>query len=114
MLWSPMRAIILTLVNLFWSESMKDPTNLNLEKEFYLVLAATLDLQYGNILLATSTKSQLQALRDIDVPFFTNNTDLVKTCIWGSKCDRLQEIIGDLGKTFSFIQSFLLIKCCRC
>ena len=69
-------------------------------------LAATLNLQYGNILLATSTKSQLQTVRDNDVPFFTNNTDLVKTCILDSECDRLQDVIGDLGKLFKVFVRF--------
>ena len=74
---------------------------MTLAKAFYIDFATALNLQYGNILLATSTKSQLQALRNIDVPFFTNNTDLVKACLSDSKCDRLQDIIGDLGKTIS-------------
>ena len=64
-------------------------------------LATTLNLQYGNVLLATSTKSQLQAVRDIDGPFFTNNTDMVKTCTLDSKCDRLQDVIEDLGNELS-------------
>ena len=95
------RTIIQSYANLFHSGVLKGTTSIPLAKEFYMDLAANLNLQYGNILLATSTKSQLQALRNIDVPFFTNNTDLVKTCIWDSKCDQLQHIIGDLGKTFS-------------
>ena len=100
------RTIIQSYVNLFHSRVLKGTTSITLAKAFYMDLAATLNLQYGNILLATSTKSQLQAVRDIDGPFFSNYTDLVKTCIWDSKCDSLQEIIGDLGKTLSFIQSF--------
>ena len=64
-------------------------------------LAATLNLQYGNILLATSTKSQLQAVRDKDGPFFTNNIDLAKKCIWESKCRRLQDVIEDIGNELS-------------
>ena len=108
------RTITQSYTNLFHSGVLKGTTSITLAKVFYMDLAATLNLQYGNILLATSTKSQLQVLRDTDGPFFTNNTDLVKTCMWDSKCDSLQEIIGDLGKTLSFIQSILLIKCCRC
>ena len=109
------RTLIQSYTNLFHSGVLKGTTSITLAKAFYMDLAATLNLQYGNILLATSTKSQLQAVRDIDGPFFTNNTDMVKTCIWDSKCDRLQEIIRDLGKTFSFnYPIFSPIKCCRC
>ena len=66
-------------------------------KEFYGALAKTLDLQYGNILLATSTKAQLQAVIDNDWPFFTNNTDLVKSCLLDSKCSSIKDIIQNLG-----------------
>ena len=96
------RTIIQSYVNLFHSGVLKGTTSITLAKAFYMDLAATLNLQYGNILLATSTKSQLQTVRDNDVPFFTNNTDLVKTCISDSKCDRLQEIMGNLGKTLLY------------
>ena len=91
------RTIIQTLDNHFRSENIPDPTTLNLVKDFYFVLASTLDLQYGNILLATSTKSQLQEVIDKDWPFFTNNTDLVKTCIRYSDCDSIQNILQKLG-----------------
>ena len=90
------RTTIQSYTNLFHSGVLKGTTIVDLAKAFYMNLATTLNLQYGNILLATSTKSQLQAVRDIDGPFFTNNTDLVKACIWDSKCDRLQDVI-DLG-----------------
>ena len=65
-------------------------------------LVTTLNLQYGDILLSTSTKSQLQDLIENDGPFFANNTDLVKTCIFDSQCDGVQDIIVDLGKTLTF------------
>ena len=66
-------------------------------KVFFHVLAKTLDLQYGNILLATSSKPQLQAVIDNDWPFFTNNTDLVKDCLSDSECESIQNIIRDQG-----------------
>ena len=91
------RTIIQTLVNIFRFESIKDTTTLNLVREFYFVLASTLDLQYGNILLATSTKSQIQEVIDKDWPFFTNKTDLVKACIKDSDCDSIQNIVQKLG-----------------
>ena len=95
------RTIIQSYANLFHSGVLKGTTSITLAKAFYMDLAATLDLEYGNTLLATSTKSQLQAVRDIDGPFFTNNTDLVKNCVLDSKCDRLQDIIKEMGKMFS-------------
>ena len=91
------RTIIQSIVNLFLSGSIKDRTSLSLAKEFYVVLASTLNLQFGNILLATSTRSQLQTMIDNDWPFFTNYTGLVKTCLKDSDCDGVRGIIQKLG-----------------
>ena len=91
--------IIQTFVNLFRSKDVKDVTSFGLAKEFYLVLASTLKLQYGNILLATSTKAQIQSVIDNDWPFFTNNTDLVKSCLRGLGCNKLQDAIQNLSTT---------------
>ena len=74
--------------------------------EFYMELAATLNLQYWNILLATSTKSQLQAVKDNGGPFFNNYTDVVMDPKW----DRPQEIIGDQGKFLSSMYYLLWLN----
>ena len=89
--------IIQTFVNLFRSKDLEDLTSFGLAKEFYLVLASTLQLQYGNILLATSPKSQIQSVIDNDWPFFTNSTDLVKSCLKGLGCNKLQDVIQNLS-----------------
>ena len=66
-------------------------------KEFYGVMANTFGLQYGNIMVATSTKSQLQAVIDNDWPFFGNNTEMVQSCLKDSKCGGIKDIIDSLG-----------------
>ena len=72
--------------------------SLTLAKEFYLFLADTLQLQYGMVLLATGSKSQLQTVLDNDWPFFANFTEMVETCMEeNSQCDRLQDIFQMLG-----------------
>ena len=91
------RTIMQTFVNLFRSNNITDVTSFSLAKEFYFVLASTLQLQYGNILLATASKSEIQSVIDNDWPFFTNSTDLVKTCLEDLGCDKLQEFIRNLG-----------------
>ena len=85
------------MVNLFQSRILKDKVIFGLAKEFYLVLASTLQLEYGNVLLATSTKSQIQAMIDDDLPFFTNNTEMVKTCLNDLDCDSTQDILQQIG-----------------
>ena len=94
------RTVIQTIVNLFHSGVMKkDMTSFALAKQFYLVLAKTLQLQYGKILLATGSISQLETVIDNDWPFFANSTEMLKTCLEeeDSRCDRLQDIFQMLG-----------------
>ena len=92
------RTIIQTFVNLLQSGAIMDEITLTLTRQFYKVLADTLDLQYGNILIATSTTAQMQAVLNNKWPFFTNYTDLVKKCLQESKCVTLHNVFRSLGK----------------
>ena len=91
------RSIIQTFVNIFRLGAIKDERRKNLAKDFYKILATTLKLEYGNILLATSTKSDVHAVIDNDWPFFTNSRDLVKYCLLSSNCEKVQQITHGLG-----------------
>ena len=66
-------------------------------EELYFALATTLGLQFENILLATSTKSQLQTVINNGWPFFINNIELVKTCLLESNCTGFRNLIQELG-----------------
>ena len=74
-----------------------DLSILTLAKQFYTVLVNHLELRYGDVLLATATRSQLQALLNNDWPFLTNQTDVMKVCLNGSDCDRVEKNIEKLG-----------------
>ena len=92
------RTIIQTFVNLFQSGVMTDKTSFSLAKQFYHVLSSTLNLQYGNVLLATSTNGHLQDVLRNDWPFFGNKTDLVEKCLQEpSHCRAIQDIFQKLG-----------------
>ena len=99
------RTIIRSYTNLFHSGVLKGTTSITLAKAFYLDLVATLNLQYDNIMLATSTKSQLEAMRDNDWPFSKNNN------AFDWKCDSPHEIKRELGNFIvlgSFFKEFLI------
>ena len=93
------RTIIQTTVNLFLSGAITDETSFTLVRQFYHVLASTLDLHYGNILLATSTFPQLIAGIRKKLPFSVNYVDQVEKCLLGSNCDTIQDIYENLGNT---------------
>ena len=91
------RTIIHTVVGLFQSGVLTEETSFTLAKQFYNKLASTLNLKYGNVLLASSTNAQLKALIRKDWPFFSNNTNLVERCLQESHCDGIQDIFQKLG-----------------
>ena len=91
------RTIIQTMVNTFHSGSIADETSFTLAKQFYFVLASTLNLTYGDVLLATSTNAQMEAMIGNGLPFFANNTDLVAKCLQGFDCDGIEGILQKLG-----------------
>ena len=101
------RTIIHTMVNLFLSGAITDETSLTLARQFYHVLASTLDLHLGNVLLATSTSAQLQAGISKKLPFFLNYTDEVEKCLLGSNCDTIQDIYENLGNVNLYFVSKL-------
>ena len=94
------RSILNAYVNLFNSKTVEERTTISQMEEFYHVLADTFDLNYGNILLATSTKARLEAMIDNNWPYFTKNSDFVRKCLLESDCAGTQHIIQKLGKTF--------------
>ena len=102
------RTIIQTIVHLLQPSAITDKASLTSVKQFYHVFASTLDLQYGNILLATSTSAQLQDMMTDDLPFFTNNTNLVKRCLQDQEpnCDFVRDIYQILGKPKKVVSLF--------
>ena len=117
-----LRTIIQSFVNLFQSGAPTDKTSFTLAKQFYYVLASTLNLQYGNVLLATSTNAHLQAAIRKNWPFFANNTDIVEKCLQESHCEGIQDIGKKLGTSilcFSLAKMHILTprphaSCCCC
>ena len=87
------RTIIQTFNNMFNSGVVQSAHM----EDLYFALATTLRLQFENILLATSTKSQLQTVINNGWPFFINNIELVKTCLLESNCTGFRNLIQELG-----------------
>ena len=101
------RTIILTIVNLFQSGAITDEVTFTLTREFYQVLAHTLDLKYGEILLASSTIAQIQSVLWNKWLFFTNYTNRVKEGLQEAKFDFFRGIYQNLGKLNFFFNLIL-------
>ena len=104
------RTVIQTIIHLLQNDTIADETTSKSANHFYHVLASILNLQYGNILLATSTEARLQDVIRNFWPFFTNHTDIVQKCLQESNCSIVQGIIQKLGMSnhFFFFSNFLI------
>ena len=63
-------------------------------------MASTLNLQHGNVLLATLTNAQLEDMISNEWPFFANNSGVVGKCLTDKNCDTLQASLRELGEYF--------------
>ena len=64
---------------------------------FYKALDKIFDLQFGKILLAVSSKEELQFMFDKDWPFFGNLTSELGHCLNGTRCTEITQAIQNLG-----------------
>ena len=84
------RTIIKATVNTIQSESLKEYSTRKWMNQFYLTLNKTYDFQYGKILLALSSNSQLEAMMAKDWPYFTHYTQQLEECLGSISCLLLQ------------------------
>ena len=92
------RSMLLALVNTVRSKSVKDFSNQLQLNRFYFAMDRVLKLMYGDILVATSSKADLQGMINNGWPFFTNNTEMVKKCILGNFCKAVPMVTKSLRK----------------
>ena len=65
----------------------------------YLLLDNIFNLQYGKILLATSSPSQLDAMITKDWPYFTNYS--LDQCLSGGSCQGVTDLMKQIkGRVF--------------
>ena len=86
------RTILRTLVNTIRSGSVKTYSDKMLLNKFYTSLDRVMNLTYGNILLASSSKEDLKQMMDRSWPFFNNNTARVHEYLQNGTCRDLSLI----------------------
>ena len=103
-------SIIRTIVDTIQSGILEDEDSRSKLNELYLVVEEEFDLQYGKVLLALSSKEQIEELLGKDWPFFVKYSKEVDHCLRGISCDNLIDIIATLGKkTHHSEQSIILM-----
>jgi hypothetical protein len=93
------RTIIKATVTSIQASDIQDTVNKNLVNKFYSSLDKIFNLQYGKILLATSSPNELQNQVDNNWPFFSHYSKEVEQCLSGASCQEVRDAILALGKT---------------
>ena len=91
------RTIIQATVNTIESDNIKDNTNRQLLNDYFQSLNRTFNFEYGKILMALSSPSELQAMMDKNSPYFTNFSKDIHLCLSGDSCHGLMDSIKSLG-----------------
>ena len=92
------RTLIQATVNTIESGNIKDTLNQKSMNQFYVALDKIFEFQYGKILLATASPSQLQAMITKDRPYFRPYSKEVYQCFNSSRCHEVSQLITTLGK----------------
>ena len=66
--------------------------------ELYLALDKIMQFQYGKILLASVSLSELQNMVNKDFPYFTNFAEDLDQCVYGTSCQGVQDLVQSLGE----------------
>lgn len=95
------RSVIKIVVDTIQSGDINNRESKKSVNELYLALEMEFDLQYGRVLLALSSKEELEEMLSKEWPFFGKYSQELTLCLNGTRCDRLNDIIATLGMIFS-------------
>ena len=101
------RTILLSLVNSLESTMLSKMERVMLGK-FYEALNKIMDLRFGKILLAYSSPSKLEAMLAEDLPFIMPYSQVIKDCLYESKCAEMVGLIETIGNTIHDVLIHLL------
>ena len=76
---------------------VKDKTNLEMVKQFYLQLEEILDLQLGKIVIAISSREELRTMiMDHDPPYLVKYKEEILECLHHN-CNRIDALLKNFG-----------------
>ena len=70
--------------------------------QFYLALDQIFSFHLGEILLATASPSELQAMIAKDLPYFTHYSHEIDECLSGASCQGIMNLVQTLGNLIYF------------
>jgi hypothetical protein len=93
------RTIIQATVNPVQLERMED-TNRHLLGQFYQELNKMFNFQYGRILVALSSPSELEVMLAQDLPYLTPYRRQITECVRGGSCQGVTDLLESIGRHF--------------
>ena len=91
------RTILLATVNSIQSNKIKESENRKRLGHLYLDLDKKFHFQYGKILTAILSSSEIQTMMAQDWPYFIQHQQYIDKCLNGSNCQRSLDTMKDLG-----------------
>ena len=92
------RTIIRAIVNTIQSNDLKAFKNRMGMNQFYLALDKIFHFQFGKILQATASPSELQVMISNDRPYFSHYSQEIHQCLNNNSCQGIRNLTTTLGK----------------
>ena len=93
------RTIIQATVNTIQSDNIKQSQNRKRMKVFYRALDKVFHFHLGKILLAISSKLEIEAMMNKEWPYFDTHSKEIDQCLNGDSCQGVTNILHALGET---------------
>ena len=91
--------ILRATVNTFVTDQLTEKESKEGLKSFYNELDHIFNLQFGKILLALSSSSQLKTMKNQSVPYFNSLNSHIQDCEERKDCTGAIDLINELGRT---------------
>ena len=100
------KTILKATVNTIAGSNIRKSQALEKVHAFYDILEETLKLQYGAILLATSSKTKQQKIIEEGFPFTAKHKESVLRCFDGTNCNEMKRLLKGLGTKYIFVYEY--------
>ena len=92
------RTILRAMINTLESNKLEEIVEGSQILGFFEAANKIFQLEYGKILLAISSSSQLEEMVDKGLPYLANYTEAARSCFNGSSCNGVRGVVDTLGK----------------
>ena len=93
------RTILRAVINTLESGELEGVVDRAHVLGFFQAVDRVFHLEYGKVLLAVSSRNQLEDMLERGLPYFANHMEEVRSCLGGSGCEGVGKVVESLGKT---------------